>query len=511
VHKLLIDLLSHAARHHGDQAAFTEGSRSVRYAELHERAQAIGAALAARGIKAGDRVAIVHPSGIEALEFFWGVQAVGAASVDVPSHVSADTLAMVLEEAAPAAILLGGDEQQRLGQAKGALPPVVFGSRRAKTTTEGLGGPLALIEDLPPAKTKAPAAAPDDVAVIIYTSGTTGRPKGVMLTHHNLLSNIVAAAELFPIKPSDRLLLAVPTYFVHGRMQILAFAFAGAEIVLSQGFAFPEQVVAELAKHEVTVFSGVPYHFTTLLERSTIAARSLPALQHLLITGGALPFGALRRLKAAVPGANIHTAYGMTEASPRVAYLGPTDTLSKKDCAGRALPGVEIQILGSDGLTVPRGATGEVAVVGPNVMKGYVSGDERQSGRIDAEGRLRTGDLGRLDADGYLYLFGRQSEMIKTAGERIFPSEVEEVIAKHSGVREVAVFGVPDPVLGERIVAVVVPKEGRVLTKEDVHKHALSWLPFVRAPKEVHFRPELPKTASGKVDKKALQSSFNPA
>ncbi|MFO0722980.1 MAG: class I adenylate-forming enzyme family protein [Myxococcota bacterium] len=506
--KLLFDLLLTAAKHHPDRVAFIDGDRRIRYAELLEQAQSIARGLADRGLSAGDRVAIVHESDLESVAFFWAIQAIGATSVDVPHHVSAETLAQVLEEAAPAAILIGGAEQRRLGDKKSALPPVVFGSKKAGTVAEA--AQVSFVEDLIAAHGKAPprGGAADDVAVIIYTSGTTGVPKGVMLSHNNLLSNIHAASELFPLGPDDRLLLAVPTYFVHGRMQILSLTHAGGSIVLSAGFAFPERVVEELANHEITLFSGVPFHFTTLLERTSIAQKSLPKLKHLLITGGALPFGVLRRLHTAVPEAGIHTAYGMTEAAPRLTYLGPKETLEKKDCAGRPLPGLSVEILGSDGLPLPRGAVGEVAARGPNIMKGYVSGDERSSGRIDAEGRLRTGDLGRLDGDGYLYLFGRQSDMIKTAGERIFPGELEEILLKHPAVREAAVFGAPDPILGERVVAVVVLKEGRSLSKEELHRHNLGWVPFVRAPREIHLRTELPKTASGKVDKKALRAAI---
>jgi acyl-CoA synthetase (AMP-forming)/AMP-acid ligase II len=198
----------------------------------------------------------------------------------------------------------------------------------------------------------------------------------------------------------------------------------------------------------------------------------------------------------------------MTEASPRVSYLGPDEVLTRPGCAGRALPGVTIEILASDGLPVPRGGIGEVAVRGPNVMKGYVSGDE---GRVDAEGRLRTGDLGRLDTDGYLYLVGRQSDLIKSAGERIFPREIEEVLDRHPDVLESAVLGVPDPVLSEKLVALVQARPGRDLDAASVKAHALRWLPFVRTPREVHVVAALPKTASAKVDRAKLKAALEAA
>src|SRR5262249_31773796 len=207
---------------------------------------------------------------------------------------------------------------------------------------------------------------------------------------------------------------------IHGRMQILTHALIGGTVFISRGFQFPKFVLEELEKYKVSGFSGVPYHFAVLLERTALKNTKLPNLRYVLVTGGAMAVGGWRQLAEALPGVELHSAYGSTEASPRVTYLGPKDILKKQGCAGRALPGVTVEISGNDGMPLPQGAIGEVVVSGPNVMKGYVSGDQVSAGNIDERGRLHTGDLGRLDIEGYLYLVGRKSDMIKTAGERVF-------------------------------------------------------------------------------------------
>jgi acyl-CoA synthetase (AMP-forming)/AMP-acid ligase II len=216
----------------------------------------------------------------------------------------------------------------------------------------------------------------------------------------------------------------------------------------------------------------------------------------------------LRELQDAVPHVRIHLNYGQTESSPRLTYLEPERLFERVGSCGRALPGVILELLGEGDAPVAAGEVGQVVATSPGIMKGYVSGDERTSGRIDERGRLRTGDLGRFDADGYLYLAGRSSEMIKSAGERIFPREVEEVLDACAGVAESAVLGVPDPVLGERLVACVTVKAGAIITLGDLRAHCLKSLSFVRTPREVRFVAALPKTASGKIARAALGVAF---
>jgi long-chain acyl-CoA synthetase len=507
---LLPDLLAAAAEKFPQKTAVAFPGEQISFGELDRRSNQVASRLRRLGVVRGQRVALLYESSPAALVHFWGALKSGAEPVDVPHHAGAATIREVIAESRPSALAIDPRQLARLSEDRGAvhLPRHVLSSKDAGAIAKANNLNLHALEEIiaeERAEWSRPQAEPSDVAMTVYTSGTTGRPKGVMLTHDNLISNITAANSLLGLTHEDSILVVVPLYFIHGRLQILTHALIGGTVYISAGFQFPTQVVDELARYEVTGFSGVPYHFSTLLERTRLAKATLSKLRYVLITAGALPSAQIRALAQALPNVEIHTAYGMTEASPRITYLGPKEIARHPESAGRPLPGVSVEILGEDGAPVPSGAIGEVVASGPNIMKGYVSGDHVSSGRIDAKGRLHTGDLGRLDADGFLYLVGRKSDMIKTAGERVFPREIEEVLNKHPEVRESAVLGLKDDLLGERIVALVVAKS-QSIDLEQLRTHCLRWLPFVRTPREVRVVSELPKTASTKINRAALSS-----
>lgn len=481
----LADLLAAAAKNHADrEAAVFPGDRSFSWAEVYEQAGRITQRLADQGISAGDRVAILWENEPEALLAFWGAQQAGAQVVDVPHLAARATVEAILAEAKPKAIAIQPKLAEKLGGL--SLPEVVD------------------LERLPDRSTVEPLDVDqDDVALIIYTSGSTGRPKGVMLSHRNLISNISAANEWVRLTAEDRILVMVPLSFIHGRMQLLTHALVGGTLCFSGGFHFPATVVKEAEAHRVTGISGVPYHFKRLMK--PLAGADLPALRYVLITGGALSHEELVRLDESIPNAGIHLAYGQTEASPRITYIGPDDLFERRGSCGRALPGTRVDILGEDGETLPPGEVGEVVSSGPHIMRGYVSGDERSSGRIDDQGRLRTGDLGRIDEDGFLYLMGRSNQMIKSSGERIFPKEIEDVLDSHPAIRESCVVGVPDEQLGERIIACVV-LEDEAFDLPQMRSHCLTSMSFVRVPRALECFDQLPKTSSGKLDRTRVRA-----
>lgn len=507
---LLPELLVASAARFPAKPAFIFPTEQLSFGQLDQMSSQIAASLASQGIGHNDRVGIISENIPAAIAFFWGVLKSGAESVDLPAQAGGPTLAGVVEEAKPKAIFVEGKLIAKIfGSERPAVyPRLLYTTADGRADAEKLGFAVTVVDALfagPPAKAPALSAKEDDVAMIVYTSGTTGRPKGVMLSHKNMYSNISAANSLVGLSDADSILLVVPFYFIHGRMQILTHAMISGTIVVSAGFQFPTVVLEELKKHEVSGFSGVPYHFITLLERTKIAGAALPKLKYVLCTGGAMSLQNLDDLRAALPNVGIHTAYGQTEASPRITWLGPTEMFVKRGSAGIPLPGIRVDIVDGEGRPLPQGQIGEVAAAGPNIMRGYVSGDEVSSGRIDAEGRLRTGDLGRIDEAGHLFLVGRSSDMIKTAGERVFPKEVEDVILAHPAVSEAVVIGVKDPSLGEKIVTLIVLREGASLTLAELRAHCVKVMPFVRAPREIKIVPTLPKTASGKINRGGLQ------
>jgi long-chain acyl-CoA synthetase len=520
---LLPDLLERSADRFPDKpaaifpssgASGTDSDGRITFRALDEQSSKVARALARRGISSGDRVALISENSLSALVWFWGILKAGAQSVDIPSLAGQGTIEGVLDEAKPKALAIQARQLQKLvGDGKlGHLPKMLFSTRDAAPIAAEHRLEIELFEELLERdgstarfRPSAPPS-PNDVALIVYTSGTTGRPKGVMLSHDNMISNITAANQLVGLTDSDSILVVVPFYFIHGRMQISTHALIGGTIVVSAGFQFPTVVLEEIQKYEVSGFSGVPYHFMTLMERTKLRSTPLPKLEYVLVTGGALSKTALDDLRASIPNAGIHTAYGQTEASPRITYLGPKDMFGpKKGSAGVPLPGIKVEIIDDKGDALSQGELGEVVASGPNIMKGYVSGDEVSSGRIDDKGRLRTGDLGRFDAEGYLWLHGRSSDMIKTAGERVFPKEIEDVVNAHASVSESAVVGVRDDLLGEKIVALVVLRDGASpLTLAELRNHCLKAMPFVRVPKALKIVEKLPKTASGKINRGQL-------
>ena len=507
---LLPDLISQSAERFPEKTALIFPDDSISFGALHRQSSQVAARLRKLGVGRGGRVAILHENALAGVVFFWGVLKSGAQVVDVPFLAGITTIARILAECKPAALVISEPQLQRLLPVNSDLLPSVVLTEAELAENRGRSyHSLADVKTTEPADASLPRAHECDVALVVYTSGTMGEPKGVMLSHRNLLSNISAANSLMGLRSNDSILVLVPLHFIHGRMQLLTHALIGGTMAFSAGIHFPQQVVDELVHYEVSGFSGVPYHFYTLLERTNLPVCALPHLRYVLITGGAIRCDALRSLSEALPGVAIHLAYGQTEASPRVAYLGPSEVISKPGSSGRALPGVRVDIVADDGSPLPPGTIGEVVVSGPNVMCGYVSGDEISSKKIDIFGRLHTGDTGRLDSDGYLYIVGRKSELIKSAGERVFPREIENVLDAHPAIRESAVLGIPDEILGERIVACVVLHPGAEVKTADLRTHCLKSLPLVRVPREVRFSDGLPKTGSGKTDRNSLATHFH--
>jgi long-chain acyl-CoA synthetase len=494
-------LLERSALLHPKRPAVVLREGPLTYEALLSLAIRAAAGLRAAGLLPGQRVAFLSGPTQESLAGFFGALLAGLEPVDLPTHAGVRALMGMLAEAHPAALITEPTAWVAFAEAGelAGLPPVIFGPEALDGHLAEAGRRRASLFHEGPAESRE-----HEIALVLYTSGTTGRPKGVMLSHHNLLSNLEASRSVYPLLDAERYLMLVPLHFVHGRTQLLGYLAAGATLYFSGGFRFPQEVLRELETHRITSTSGVPFHFTTLLERTRLAQTPLPDLRHLLITGGALTPARLRRLQGALPNVIIHTAYGATEASPRITHHGGAALRTRPESAGRPLPGVQVQILASDGEPVPQGGLGEVVVRGDSVMSGYVSGDQRELGVIDEHGRLHTGDLGWLDPSGELRLAGRKSDLIKTAGERVFPQEIEEVLLAHGAVEAAAVLGAPDPVLGERLVAMVVGRGKERPDLEALRAHCLKQLPFVRVPRELHVVTDLPKTPSGKVRRAAL-------
>jgi long-chain acyl-CoA synthetase len=270
---------------------------------------------------------------------------------------------------------------------------------------------------------------------------------------------------------------------------------------------FPAEVLKRITEHRCTGFSGVPATFARLLDVAALASSDTSSLRYITQAGAAMTPALTERLRAAFPSVHIFVMYGQTEAAARLAYVPPADLERKMGSAGKAIPGVQLAVVGPSGERLPAGVVGEVVAQGENVMVGYWKDPAETERTLRADG-LHTGDLARMDEDGFLFIAGRESEMIKSGAHRIGPQEIESVIARVPGVRECAVAGVPDALLGQAVAAFIVTTEGCSLDRQSVLRACLNDLPRFKLPEHVSFLPELPRTANGKVQRKALVEWF---
>jgi len=504
--RLLHDSLSLSAAAHPHKTAIVEGARRIDYAELHDRALRLAAALQGLGVRRGDRVALFLENSIETVVGVYAALYAGAAFMIVNPQTKEDKLEYVLADSGASALL----SDARLSALAEKVAPRAPGLKALVRV--GAATPASLsLDDLYAAYEPEPAPTgviPPDLAALVYTSGSTGNPKGVMLSHQNMVFAQGSLVEYLRLSADDRILNLLPLAFDYGLYQALMTVHLGATLVLERGFAFPAAIVKRVVEEEVTVFPGVPTVFATLISTHRTAPISMPSVRRFTNTAAHLPDEYVPRLLEMSPDALIFKMYGLTECK-RVCYLEPELVLSKPMSVGKAIPGTEAYVLGDDGNEVAPGETGVLYVRGPHVMMGYWNLPDETAhmlkpGKYPGERVLCTHDHFRKDEDGFLYFMGRSDDIIKSRGEKVSPAEVENALATIPGVREASVIGVPDEVMGQAVRAYVVLDDGVEYTEQAFKREALARLESFMAPRDVLFVADLPKTATGKVRKKSL-------
>ena len=347
----------------------------------------------------------------------------------------------------------------------------------------------------------------DDLAAVMWTSGSTGEVKGVMVTHHNIRVNTEDILSYTGIGADDRAMTVLPFYYCFGTSLLHTHLMAGGSLVINNRFMFPEKVLDEMEEKRCTGLAGVPATYQILLRKTRFAQRPFPALRWLQQAGGKLPSPLIREIRQALPAVKFFVMYGQTEATARLSYLPPERLDDKLGSIGHGLPHTRLEVLCGDGTPVKPGSdeVGEIVASGENITRGYW-GDAEETGRYFRDGRLYTGDMARVDADGFLFIVERARDFIKAMGYRVSPKEIEEVLAEMPEIVEAAVVGMSDDLWGEAIRAFVVTIRPGQLTADDVRAHCLRRLPNYKVPQQVTFLPKLPKTSNGKVDKGALRS-----
>jgi long-chain acyl-CoA synthetase len=504
--KLVHDLLSSAAHRAADSIAVIEAGGTVTYGQLEQRAADAAAALQRAGVRAGDRVVLALENSSAFIACYFGILKTGAIVVPLPAGPRSDRLALALHDCTPAACIVDETTWPVIGTSPsaGSLKGRFVVPRNALANSRE----FVLEEPLVAGAFRAPttaAIAERDLAAIIYTSGSTGAPRGVMLTHLNIVANTASIVEYLQLSRADRAMVVLPFYYVYGLSLLHTHVAVGGSLVLDNRFAFPNVVLNAMREHAATGFAGVPSTFAMLLHRSNLRRMSFPALRYVTQAGGPMAPAQVREWLCALPGVPFYVMYGATEAAARLAYLPPGELLHRLGSIGRAIPNVELRVLRHDGSVAAPGEVGELAARGPNISPGYWNCPDETRDRFGPEG-FRTGDLAFTDSDGFLYLVGRRHDLIKVGAHRISAKEIEDVVYEHPAVHEAAVVGVAHELLGEVPVAHLVLRRTGSATEADFIAFCRRRLPDHKVPAHIVFHEELPKNGAGKVDKRVLQS-----
>jgi long-chain acyl-CoA synthetase len=480
------------------------------YADIDLRATGLASALSRRGVQRGDRVALFLDNGIEFVAGVVAILRLGAVFMPINPLTKSDKLAYMLANARASALLtsdgLATTWSASLAQVNSLHTVFVAGAVPEPADARVSAWPGA--DAAPGRPASNPGTIDQDLASIIYTSGSTGFPKGVMLTHLNMVSAARSVSTYLGLREDDVILCALPLAFDYGLYQMLMAFRLGATVVLERSFSFPVKVLEVMARERVTVFPGVPTMFSMLMALSNLSQFDLASLRMITNTAAALSEAHIQQLRALFPQATLFSMYGLTECK-RVTYLPPEQLDVRPTSVGRGMPNEEVWLVDDEGQRLPFGATGELVIRGSNVMRGYWEKPEETSkrlrpGPIPGEMLLYSGDLFRTDSEGWLYFVSRRDDIIKSRGEKVSPREVENVLHSIEGVYEVAVVGVADDVLGQAVKAYVTLKPGVQLTEREVIRHCLARLESFMAPKFVEFVDELPKTDTGKIKKTGL-------
>jgi acyl-CoA synthetase (AMP-forming)/AMP-acid ligase II len=485
-----VDLPARSAEAHPRRVAVISRHDRLTYEALWAAVERGAARLAERGIARGDRVVLLALPAAESVAAAYAVLAAGAILVPLDPDATAYELGGRIRHADPRLVLAAGAVRALGRSATGDIPIV---------TPASLLAPRHVRCERPP-------LSPEDLAAILYTSGTTDAPKGVMLTHGNFAANTLAVVESLGLGPEDRVLSPLPLFYAYGSSVLQTHLAAAGTVVLSD-MVYAERAVDLMADERVTGFSGVPWMFRTLVDRTTFPSRPLPALRYLTQAGARMAPADIARVTRARPDVAFYVMYGQTEATSRLTFLPPDELRRRPDSVGRPIANVRIEIRRANGLRAGPGEPGEVVAAGPGIMAGYWRAPEatREAFSADERGRwLRTGDRGWLDADGYLYLDGRLSEMIKVGGHRVSPAEVEDVARQLPGVARAAAVAAPDALLGAVVHLVVVRTPDATLGAADLIAHCRRHLSAYKTPRAVTFTDALPETASGKVQRRRL-------
>jgi len=518
---LVHDWLRRSARHFPDKEALICGKQRWTYKALDCRSDHLAAALQNIGVHRHDRIVILLDNSSEAVISLYGILKVGGVFIVLAGSVKGAKLRYILENSDANVLIThtskAGIVTEALDRIQRSIKIIWIGtkSRIPKKFTQtslswdeifsNFGGTIKEEQN----NNRLPRCIDVDLAALIYTSGTTGEPKGVMVTHHNMISAARSVIQYIGNHPKDRILNVLPLSFCYGLYQIIMAFMFGGTVVLEQSFIYLHNILTRIAEEKVTGFPIVPTMAAMLLKIRNLSEYDINSLRYITSAGAALPVEHICSLQKLMPHVMIFSMYGLTECI-RVCYLPPNELERRPASVGKAMPNCEVFIVDQDGNEVTAGRTGELVIRGSNIMQGYwkdpkLTSKAYRDGWYPAERMLYSGDYFRKDDSGFLYFQGRKDDMIKSRGERISAREIENTLCAMDGVVETCVIGVPDDILGQAVKAYVVAMPSYELTEKEVMKYCAANMEIFMVPKYIEFVDRLPVTANGKIDKKQLK------
>ncbi len=495
--------LMQSAKQFADRPAFVFMGETTTYAQYNLQVEHLAAGLAQHGIGKGDAVALLMDNRPHFVSAYYAILRVGAVVVPMNPIYTAREISFILSNSkAKAAIALS------------ALQPVLTPMKdqiedlQLLIYTESIGNEITIDQLVQEGQESEAGYAEterneDDLAVILYTSGTTGQPKGAMLSHRNMASNAEAMGMLFELVPEDRMVAVLPMFHVFCMTVCMNGPIrTGAAIIIVPKF-HPADVLQTIREQKATCFAGVPTMYNYLLQLPTATKEDFSSIRIYCSGGASMPVELLHKFEAKYD-AKVLEGYGLSEAAPATTF-NPLHGTRKPGSVGVDIPLVKNKVVDPEGNEVARGEVGELVVQGPNVMMGYLGLPDDTAAAL-RDGWLYTGDMARMDEEGYVYIVDRKKDMILVDGYNVYPREVEEVLYQHPAIIEAAVIGIPDEVHGEAVKAFVALKEVAV-SQEDIMAFCRDKLAKYKVPRQVEFVAELPKNSTGKILRRSLRTS----
>jgi long-chain acyl-CoA synthetase len=478
--------------------AIISRDESVTYGELIAMAERISVMLRRAGVAKGERAGIVAENSAFWVASYLGVLKIGAVAVPFPARLDEGKLQQLAELTACRAFCVDAIRARRHA--------AYLEEHGALVTPESVSSLTAQAQVAPGEPANSATAnirEREDLAALMFTSGSTGEPNAVKVSHRNIQANTASIIEYLGLEQDDRMMALLPFDYCFGLSLLHTHLRVGGSLVLNNASQFAEDVLDDMERYACTGFAGVPSIYQNFLRRSSLTRRALPHLRHAQQAGGKLANAFITEFHTALPHVRLFVMYGQTEATSRLSYLPPERLEDKLGSIGRGIPGTRLQVLDASGRPVSQGKIGEIVAEGDNVTLGYWAPDlEKNSFR---DGKLFTGDLARVDEDGFIYLVGRTSDFIKPSGHRISSKEIEDVLVEMPEVVEAAVIGAPHPDMGEAAKAYIVTRDGRELSLAQIRNHCRGRLPLYAIPFAVEFLTALPKNGGQKVLKQALR------